>query len=240
MAAAGDKASGHPWIKRERRLVLVTPFHENGQYSSVDSLGRRGGNRLAGLTRPNGDWLWGRFMPSAPRTPIRPRRPAAMDRGRWATELVVGMSVMPPNPAHPKVIVRRTCATGVQAACRHPGELAARRRHGRAASRPARIPPPHAGGRGDGPAGGGHQDGPSVSLCAGSALCHPTPGYPDVIAPRNCATGVQVARRRPGEVAERIRPLGDAHEYRTPPGDRHRGIRAESPPRPQWKFGGER
>ncbi len=100
--------------------------------------------------------------------PSARRRPAATDSGRLAQERAAGSGcakrVMPPGPAIRILPLRRNRATGVPAACRHPGEVAARRRFwmvrhsppdtaqmmDAAPSRTAHPHPP-AGGRGDGP-----------------------------------------------------------------------------------------
>jgi hypothetical protein len=115
-----------------------------------------------------------------------------------------------------------TRKSGVQAARRHSGDVAARRRswlmrtnigrHPRAAPREPRIcrPPPRAhplctpGGRGDGQ---GATRGGTVRRGAGCAMCvmPPSRAIRKHIARRNCATGVQAAHRRPGEVAARRR-----------------------------------
>jgi hypothetical protein len=127
---------------------------------------------------------------------------------------------------------RRTRATGAQAARRHPGEVAARRRSWTRRPPPRAHPHPHAGGRGDGPQAAGRGCGVvrgsplllgrvapggcwrgDAAVCrgeraenAGRSRASPTDcGHPEVIARCNCAMDVQAARRHPGEVAARRR-----------------------------------
>jgi hypothetical protein len=105
-------------------------------------------------------------------SPSARRRPAATDSGRLAQERAAGSGcakrVMPPGPAIRILPLRRNRATGVPAACRHPGEVAARRRFWMVRHSPpdtaqmmdaapsrAAHPHPPAGGRGDGPRAAG-------------------------------------------------------------------------------------
>ncbi len=91
---------------------------------------------------------------------------------------------------------------------RHPGKercatrRPARANHGCGAFR-APHPRPHAGGHGDGTMGGGRGTG-RRHQARETRYCT-QPGHREVIALRTCATGVQAARRHPGEVAARRR-----------------------------------
>lgn len=91
------------------------------------------------------------------RIPIRPPVVAATGRGRreggtggLTPELAAGIGrakrVTPPN-RHPAVIPRPNRATGAQAARRHPGDVAARRRSGIAAPSTQHASHPSAGPR---------------------------------------------------------------------------------------------
>ena len=70
-------------------------------------------------------------------------------------------------------------------------------------------PHPRAGGRGDGPREAGDGTGSDIGRRE-ARNATPTWGTRDVIARRTCATGVQAARRRPGEAAARRRCGYDA------------------------------
>jgi hypothetical protein len=65
-------------------------------------------------------------------------------------------------------------------------------------------PHPQAGGRGDGPRAAGAGTGRGALGCA-KRVMPPNLGSEEVVARRTRATGVQAARRRPGEVAARRR-----------------------------------
>ena len=103
--------------------------------------------------------------PSCPsRIPIRPPggrgdgpRAAGAGTGRWHRAAV--SALRQPDPAdfgHPEFTARRNRATGVQAACRRPGEVGARRRSlvdhddSEILRPPPAHPHPRAGGRGAG------------------------------------------------------------------------------------------
>jgi hypothetical protein len=92
------------------------------------------------------------------------------------------------------------------AARRRPGEVAARRSSRMRPAPPRRAHPhPPAGGRGDGPRAAGAGNWPAASACAKRVMAtrprrlRPSGRYP----PRTCVTGVQAARRHPGEVGAR-------------------------------------
>jgi len=126
-----------------------------------------------------------------------PRTPSARRRSRRRTTGGAGAGTGRRHRAarsalcHPTrasgSVVRSTCATGVQAARRHPGEVAARRRS-RMPAPSARHAPPSARRRARRrTTGGGRPRGPWV-------IGHP-PQASGSIAPRTRATGVQAARR---------------------------------------------
>jgi hypothetical protein len=143
------------------------------------------------------------------------------------------------NAAPPTSAIRnyppRTCAKGVQAARRRPGDRAARRRCRMRRPPPVEHPHPRAGGRSDGrraaSGGTGRRDRTARSEATRPCGC---------IARRNRATGVQAARRRPGEVAARQRsPIlarGLPRGAHPPP---HAGGRGDRPRR-GWRRTGRR
>ncbi len=165
-------------------------------------------------------------MDAAPSAPPRPPPPAAPDHGRRAAERAGGhqaaRSVLCHSTRPPGSIARRTCATGVHAARRHPGEVSARRRPGGSrrpgapsADRPRanhprgrfrRAPPSARGGRDEGPRGGG-RSGRGASRCAQRAPWQAEPadfGHREAIAH---AQPRQVKRAcRPSWVTPRSRP----------------------------------
>ena len=146
--------------------------------------------------------------PRAARIPIRTPAVAAMGHGRRGrgADSGRGMRVIATQTSPPEAIARRTCATGVQAARRHPGEERCALRRPTLANHGCWRPPhrahphPPAGGRGDGPRAAGAGNGRPGS--GGAKRVMPTqPVQPEAIVRRNSATGVQAARRHPGEVA---------------------------------------
>jgi hypothetical protein len=141
----------------------------------------------------------GRPPPAA--HPIRTPAVAATDHGRRALERAVGTG----------------CALASRRGGRAPTFLDHAHEYRTPLASPALImdahplraahPHPHAGGRGDGTRAAG----------AGTGRWH-TRGIRAAgrIVRRTCATGVQAARRRPGETAARRRPQSRRGEDRTP------------------------
>jgi hypothetical protein len=101
---------------------------------------------------------------------------------------------------------------------------------------PAAHPHPPAGGRSDGPQAGAPGSDRRGAGCA-KRVMPPKRGHPAVIARRNRVTGVQAARRHPGDVAACRPALPDNHgraalcASRIPPG-LAAGHRARAVPRP--------
>jgi len=170
---------------------------------------------------------------SCPRRPPAGASPSARRRSRRRTNERPGAGngrrasgdakrVMPPDPA-PEADARRNRATGVQAARRHPASGRAptlpgsralensapsaggpRADHARAAFRPPHIPHPRAGGRCDGRLARERVGGIGLHearYATRPRQLRPSGSYP----PRTCTAGVQAARRRPGDVAPRLR-----------------------------------
>ena len=170
----------------------------------------------------------------AARIPIRTLAVAATGGGAGGVgtggrRRAAGCALWQRDPAdfgHPERIPRRTCATGVQTARRRPGEQRCGIHRPPPRKSWIRPPPPgshhhpHAGGRGDGPraarAGAGRRQ--------------------RVIARRNRATGVQAARRHPGEVAVRGRSWIRALRNGGPPADRPAPIMDAARPPPRGRL----
>ena len=127
------------------------------QGARAEDAGRRGTKRTTSTRRAS---------PSARR---RSRRRTAGGRSPGRRQRARDARYCHRTPRQPEVIPRRTCATGVQAARRHPSEMALRRRYWRRVPPPTAHPHPPRRRSLRRTAGGG-------TGAARSALCHPPRG----------------------------------------------------------------